>query len=54
MRLMLDIGAMGSYSYPRDYPKEGNKIIVEGTFDLYKDKGNKYYKLKNAEMRPAK
>lgn len=44
----------GSHSYPRDYPKEGSEIIVEGTFDLYKDRGNKYCRLKNAEMRPAK
>lgn len=44
----------GKHSYPKDYPKEGSKITVEGIFEIYKDKGNKYIRLKNAEMHSVK
>lgn len=44
----------GKHSYPKDYPKEGSEITVEGTFELYKEKGKEYCRLKDATMKPVK
>lgn len=43
----------GTHIYPDDYPKENAKIVVEGTFETYKEKGDKnlYYRLSNATLK---
>ena len=38
------------YTYPDDFPKEGETITVEGTFDLYEEDGYTYCTLRNASM----
>ncbi len=38
------------YTYPDDFPKEGDMILVEGTFDLYEEDGYTYCTLRNATM----
>ncbi len=40
----------GDYKYTGDYPDRGDEIVVVGTLDVYEDKGNKYFTLRNAEM----
>ncbi len=42
----------GSHIYPDEYPEVDSEIIVQGTFETYKEKGNKelYYQLKNASI----
>ncbi len=38
------------YSYPEDYPMEGDTICVVGTFDTYMEGENMYCTLKNAVL----
>lgn len=42
----------GSHVYPKDYPDENAKIVVEGTFETYKEDGDDilYCRLKDATM----
>ncbi len=40
----------GEHTYPDDYPKNGNEIVVRGVFDVYEDGDYKYCTLKNADM----
>lgn len=42
----------GSHVYPNEYPKENAKIVVQGTFETYKEDGdgNLYCRLKDATM----
>jgi hypothetical protein len=38
------------YSYPDDYPSDGDMVTVEGEFDIYTEDGNQYCTLKNASI----
>ncbi len=38
------------YTYPDDYPKEGDEICVVGTFDTYQEGDYNYCTLRNAEI----
>ncbi len=38
------------YSYPQDYPAEGEEITVVGTFDTYDENGSIYCTLRNAVL----
>ena len=38
------------YSYPYDCPKDGDKIKVQGIFDVYEENGNTLFQLINATM----
>ena len=38
------------YSYPDDYPQEGEEICVAGTFDTYDEGGYIYCTLRNARL----
>ncbi len=38
------------YSYPEDYPQEGDTICVVGTFDTYMEGNNTYCTLRNAVL----
>ena len=42
----------GSHTYPDDYPEENAEIIVEGTFETYKEEGdsNLYCRLSDATL----
>lgn len=46
----VEFEPIDSYIYPDDFPEDGDKIIVEGTFDLYEDDGYTYCTLRNAIM----
>ncbi len=39
-----------NYTYPDDYPSEGEYICVQGVFDSYEENGNTYYTLREAEF----
>lgn len=39
-----------SYSYPEDFPSDGDMVTVEGEFDVYTEDGNQYCTLKNASI----
>ncbi len=39
-----------NYNYPDDYPKEGDYITVEGTFDTYEEESGMYCTLKDASL----
>ncbi|MBQ3793490.1 MAG: zinc ABC transporter substrate-binding protein [Lachnospiraceae bacterium] len=39
-----------SYTYPEDYPKEGETCTVKGEFELYQEDGQMYCRLKDAEL----
>ncbi len=41
-----------SYSYPDDYPEDGDNVVVEGVFDLYEEDGETYCTLRNANFIP--
>ena len=43
----------GSHVYPSEYPKENAKIVVEGVFGTYKEKGddNLYCRLSDASLK---
>lgn len=40
----------GDYSYPDDYPEEGQTITITGNFTTYDEYGFKYCQLENATM----
>ncbi|MDO5146622.1 MAG: hypothetical protein Q4D60_06440 [Eubacteriales bacterium] len=42
----------GSHIYPEEYPKEGGRVKVEGTFATYREEGdeNLYCRLENASL----
>lgn len=46
----IEFELQGDYTYPEDYPKEGETICVEGIFDTYEDGGNTYCTLRRAEF----
>lgn len=39
-----------NYSYPADFPSDGDEVIVVGEFDTYKEGENLYCTLRNASM----
>ncbi|MBQ3932303.1 MAG: hypothetical protein II653_00925 [Lachnospiraceae bacterium] len=44
----IEFSLTGDYTYPDDYPKEGEEITVVGVFDTYKEVNSEYIVLKNA------
>ena len=44
----IEFSLTGDYTYPQDYPKEGEEITVVGVFDTYKEVNSEYIVLKNA------
>ena len=44
----IEFSLAGDYTYPEDYPKEGEEITVVGVFDTYKEVNSEYIVLKNA------
>ena len=44
----IEFSLSGDYTYPEDYPKEGEEITVVGVFDTYKEVNSEYIVLKNA------
>lgn len=44
----IEFSLTGDYTYPEDYPKEGEEITVVGVFDTYKEVNSEYIVLKNA------
>ena len=44
----IEFSLSGDYTYPQDYPKEGEEITVVGVFDTYKEVNSEYIVLKNA------
>lgn len=43
----------GDFSYPEDYPEEGEEFTVWGTLTSYEEGGYTYLQLQNAEMKTA-
>ena len=43
----------GDYSYPEDYPEDGEEIVVEGVFEIYEEEGFRYIHLVDADMKLA-
>lgn len=41
------------YSYPGDFPEDGELIRVLGIFDMYEENGNKYLTLRDAVLEPV-
>lgn len=41
------------YSYPGDFPEDGEFIRVLGIFDMYEENGNKYLTLRDAVPEPV-
>ena len=46
----IEFELVDSYKYPEDYPKADSTIIVEGTFDTYKEGNTIYCVLRNAKI----
>lgn len=46
----VEFSLKGDYKYPEDYPELGDPITVVGVFETYKESGNKYCQLKDAEF----
>lgn len=46
----IEFSLYGDYSFPDDYPNEGEKITVTGIFSLYKEGETTYCELKDAVM----
>lgn len=46
----VEFSLKGDHKYPEDYPKLGDPITVVGVFETYKEGGNKYCQLKDAEF----
>lgn len=46
----------GSHTYPDEYPKDNTEVIVEGTFETYREDGdnNLYCRLKDATLEVKK
>lgn len=46
----------GSHIYPDEYPAKNSEVIVDGTFETYKEKGDKklYCRLSDAKMQVKK
>ena len=46
----LEFELAGKHEYPKDYPKPGSEITVEGTFNTYLEDGTLYAHLENARL----
>ena len=46
----VEFSLKGDHKYPDDYPELGDPITVVGVFETYKEGGNKYCQLKDAEF----
>ena len=47
----IEFVCKGDLKYPDDYPKEGEEIEVEGTFEVYTSEELEYVRLKNATVK---
>ncbi len=48
----IEFDLSDDYSYPEDYPENGEEICVSGVFDTYLEDGNMYITLRDAVMLP--
>lgn len=46
----IEFELKGKPKYPDDYPKQDEEITVTGEFEMYKEEGVDYCRLKNAKM----
>lgn len=46
----IEFELKGKHKYPDDYPKQDDEITVTGEFEMYKEEGEDYCRLKNAKM----
>lgn len=46
----IEFELKGKHKYPDDYPKQDEEITVTGEFEIYKEDGEDYCRLKNAKM----
>lgn len=46
----IEFELIDTYKYPDDYPKADSNIIVEGTFETYKEGSTTYCVLRNAKL----
>lgn len=46
----LEFVLKDSYSYPEDYPKDGEEITVTGVFETYMEGEDRYCRLRDAEL----
>lgn len=46
----IEFELKGKHKYPDDYPKQDEEITVTGEFEIYKEEGEDYCRLKNAKM----
>ncbi len=46
----IEFELTGEYSYPDDYPEEGNEVCVVGVFDTYQEGEFTYCTLRNAKL----
>lgn len=46
----IEFELKGKHKYPDDYPKQDEEITVTGEFEMYKEEGEDYCRLKNAKM----
>ena len=46
----IEFELKGKHKYPDDYPKQDEEITVTGEFEIYKEEGEDYCRLKNTKM----
>ena len=46
----IEFELKGKHKYPDEYPKQDEEITVTGEFEIYKEEGEDYCRLKNAKM----
>ncbi len=46
----VEFEPLDSYSYPEDYPEDGDIVVVEGVFDTYEEDGYTYCTLRDAKF----
>lgn len=47
----VEFEPVDSYSYPDDYPSDGDTVVVEGVFDVYQEGEFNYCTLRDAEFK---
>ena len=46
----IEFNPTDDYTYPDDFPLDGDTVTVEGEFDTYVEDGYKYCTLRNAKI----
>ncbi len=49
----LEFEPTEDFTYPDDFPADGETVRVTGVFDAYEEEGNKYLTLRNAVLEPV-